>query len=399
MSDVLRLCLFDGECLPEVPFRTPFEEIPGLLIAGEASTWDELKEWLRIKPVDVVAVNLGDKKDQALAVVQRITETAPNCAILGVSRRTEPETIIAAMRAGCSQFVAWPVDLSDLNQALARIRKVLFQDRHTSKRVIVVGSAGGAGATTIACNLAVELGRLSERPCALVDMNLEFGDVCSTFDCDPGFTIADVCGSGVEIDRDFLSKAMHELPCHVAVMASPKTIDGVHNIVPENVPPMFELLGGMFYYVVVDMPRSYGYLNCAGLNSNDQVLVVTQPGVSFIRNAGRILSYLRSLNVNDDRIHIILNRSNSSLDRISPEDVAEHFGKPVFAMIPNDFRRVQWSLDLGQPITAKGPTSPARTAIAELARRIAGLSTDNPDEQSAGGLFSRLLGRSSKPRT
>jgi len=398
MTDTLRWCLFDGECLPEVPFREPFEQVSGLLIAGQASTWDELKEWLRIKPVDVVAVNLGDQKDHALAIVQRITEVAPTCAVLGVSRRTEPETIISAMRAGCNQFVAWPIDLNDLKQALNRIRKVRFQGQNASKRVIVIGSAGGAGATTIACNLAVELGRLSDQPSALVDMNLEFGDVCSTFDCEPAFTIADICRSGVEADRVLLAKAMHELECRVAILASPKTIDDVLAIDPDSIPAMFEAMAAMFPFIVVDMLRSYAYLSCTAINTADHILIVTQPGVSFVRNAGRILNYLRSFNISDDRIHIVLNRSNSSLDRISPDDVAKHFGKPVYAMIPNDFRRVQWSLDLGQPITAKGPSSPARAAIADLARRIAGLANDNPDESAGGGLFSRLLGRSSKAR-
>jgi pilus assembly protein CpaE len=231
-------------------------------------------------------------------------------------------------------------------------------------------------------------------------MNLEFGDVCASFDCTPSFSVADACRDGVEIDRLFLSKAMLELPCHVSILAAPKTIQEAHEIVPENIGNMFKVMAGMFPFVIVDLPRSYAYLSCAALEDADYVLIVTQLGVPFICNATRIFDCLQSLGVNDKHIEIVLNRCNSAIDKITPEDVTAHFGRPIFAMVPNDYRRVQSALDLGHPIVADAPSSPARLAIREMARKVAGLEQKGEEGAAGagGGFLSKLLRRSSKAK-
>jgi len=397
MSEVLRTYLYDAEGLPEEDFRAPFEQIRNVNIQGRASSWDELTQWLRLSRLDLVVVNLGGEKNQGLAIVQRIAETAPGISILGVSRKTDPQTIIAAMRAGCSQFVAWPIDPADLKEAVDRICTSRTQTLTSSKRVCVIGSAGGAGATSITCNLAVELGDLSGRRSAVVDMNLEFGDVSSSFDCNPPFTIADVCRGEGDIDRLLLEKAMHELPCSVSVLAAPKTIADAHAMSMERIGEMFRVMSELFPYVVVDLPRSYTLISYAVPQEADDILLVTQLGVPFIRNATRIFECLTSIGVAPHQIKIVLNRCNSAIDRITPKDVEEHFGQPVFAMVPNDYQHVKRALDFGQPLGEDAPKSPAKVAIQQLAHKIAGTEPENTQwAQKGKGLLSKLWRRSAK---
>ena len=66
-------------------------------------------------------INL-DAADESsgISMVQRIAEVVPDCGLIGVSRSNDPETIIAAMRAGCGQFVRWPIDQTDLRAAIER---------------------------------------------------------------------------------------------------------------------------------------------------------------------------------------------------------------------------------------------------------------------------------------
>jgi len=96
----------------------------------------------------------------------------------------------------------------------------------------------------------------------------------------------------------------------------------------------------------------------------------------------------------EQSVKIVLNRCKAEHIQLSPGDVESHFGKPAFAMIPNDYRRVQSSLDLGHGIMADAPKSPSRLAIHELARKIAGdqLPQDDPAGQSQG-LLDRLWRR------
>lgn len=400
MPEALRTCLFDAAEPALEQFRTPFEMARNLHIVAEASTWDELKEWLRHANLDMVAINLGESERQGLSIVQRIADVAPSCGVLGISSRTDPQTILAAMRAGCSQFVPWPIEADDLDMALDRIRASRTSELRSSKRICVIGSSGGAGATTVACNLAMELSHLTNRRCGLVDLNLEFGDVCSSFDCNPTYTLADVCREGSDPDRLLLGKALHELPCNVSILARPTKLKEALEVHPEGIDAALRVMGSMFPFVIVDLPRTSSFITAAAVRGAERTLVVTQLGVPYIRNATRIYDALLQMGAYEGTIEIVLNRCNANFERISPEEVEAHFGQPIFGMIPNDYRRVRSSLDLGHPIVTDAPTSPARMAIQQLARKVANgqLSEDEAAAVVAPGFFSKFWQRPAKAK-
>jgi pilus assembly protein CpaE len=394
MSNTLRICLFDPNGQKGNEFRVPFGELSGAVVAAEPSDWDDLREWIKHSGVDVVVVNLDDEAGQGLEVVQRLGQLAQGCGIIGVSENSDPAHIISAMRAGCSQFVCWPVDPEDLSSAVERIRATRRVATASSKRICVVGSSGGAGATMVACNLALELGHLSDRHTALIDLNLEFGDVGCAFDCTPKFSVADVCKAGIEADRLLLGKAMHELPCNVSILPRPERIEEAREVTPDGVETLLRVVAELHPYIVVDLPRAFSFLSAAALRDADHVLIVTQLGVPFIRNASRIYQCLLEMGAEEERIDIILNRCKANFERISPEEVESHFGRPIFAMIPNDYRRVQTALDFGHPIMADSPSSPARVAIQEIARKIASDETgEKHSTVDSGGLLGRFWRR------
>ncbi len=398
MADALRVCLFNRDPSKNEVFGTVLGQLRNAEVVAQTDVPEDLKEWVRHGEVDLVIVNLDDADDKALPLVQDLLDVRPGIGVLGVSQKTDPNTIISAMRAGCSQFVPWPVDLEDLRAAVGRIRSTRVTAVQASKRFCVIGSSGGAGATTVACNLAMELGHLSDRRCALIDLNLEFGDICCAFDCTPKYTVSDICRDDVEIDRVLLEKAMHDLPCNVAVLGRPNKLEEAREVTPDGIVNTLQILAGTYPFVVVDLPRYYSFLSAAALEEADRVLIVTQLGVSYIRNATRIFQSLRQMGADERRVEIVLNRCKANFERITPDEVEEHFGRPIFAMIPNDYRRVQSALDLGQPIGTDAPQSPARIAIQEMARKL--VSEDPTGEPArpapTAGFLSKFWRRSGK---
>lgn len=391
----IKIALFEASPVPAEPFNKPFEATGQLQVVGLFQKWEDLSEWVRESAVDMVAVSLDDDGNIGLGVVERIVRTAPQVAIIGVSRATDPASIIGAMRSGCAQFVCWPIDPEDLKSAINQIRASRLNATHKSRRICVVGSSGGSGATTVACNLSMELAHLTERPTALVDLNIEFGDVACAFDVTPKYTLADVCREGMEPDRMMVGQALHELPCKVSVLARPERLEDARLISPENVDRTFRLLAETFPYVVVDLPRGFDFLNSAALLHAERVLIVTQLGVPFVRNAIRIRDCLLQMDVPEDNIELVLNRCQASFERLKQADVEQHFGKPAFAIIPNDYKRVMTALDLGHPIVADAPNSPARLAIQQMAKRLVG-GEENPALGEGEGLFGKIFGRKTK---
>lgn len=392
MAVPLRICLFNRTGNVDAAIGNAFQTVSDVRLLGVCAEWEQLQTQLRTGHADVVAVDLdADDAAAGLVIVQRIAEVAPECAIIGMSASNDSNIIIAAMRAGCGQFVRLPIDPADLNDAVERIRRSRAAAPVASggKRICIMGSSGGAGATTIACNLAIELGALLQKRTALVDMNLAFGDVACAFDCTPKYTIADVCRHDVEIDHALLEGAMHELPSNVSILARPNEMDlSVSSVAPERVENLFDALGNMFPFVIADLPREFTPQTMAALSRADHVLIVTQLAVPFIRNAVRAYEFLLHAGADEERVEIVLNRRNAAYDRLKPEEIEEHFGRPLFACVPNDYKRITASRDLGQPIMIDAPNSPARLAIQDMARRLAAdvLGTD-VEEESAGGLL------------
>ncbi len=367
MTETLNLLLYSPRV--ELPLHESFEAIDGVRILGRASTRTDLMGWMRSNHIDMVAVVLGGEDD--LAVVEGISEASPGTTVIGIGRQTDPTTIISAMRAGCGQFVPWPIDMDDLRSAVNRIRASRTGRNHDSMVICAIGSSGGVGSTTIACNLAIELGRSVNRQCALIDMDLEFGDVGCFLDSRPMYSVVDLCGKAVELDRSMVEHAFLDLPAKVSVLLRPEHLEATREATPEGVASMIALAEEIFPFVVIDLPRSSGPLGAAALEAADLVLIVTQLGVSPIRNATRIHECLSQMDVPEENIEIVLNRCGAESAGFGPDKVAEHFNKPVFATIPNDYRRAKASLDRGRAIVASAPKSPVGRSIREMALRIA----------------------------
>jgi pilus assembly protein CpaE len=395
----VRFCFYSTDQGTAQSIRNALDDTLHLRVIKEVSDWPDLRDFLDASEVEMVLVNLDPDPQETLQVVQQLVRLVPDMGILGVSASTDPQSIIQAMRAGCTQFVCSPVDTADLNNAVARIQATRKHVDHTSRRICVVGSAGGVGVTTIACNLALELAHLTERPSALVDLNLEFGDVACAFDCKPAYSVADLCRTGTELDRTMVESAMHVLPCDVHLLGRPEQLQDAHEVAPESVEKLLEMLGGTYANVVIDLPRGFSFFSAVAIERADLVLIIAQLTVHSVRNASRIYELLRHMGADIDRLEVVLNRCKAEFERITPEDVEKHFARPVFGMIPNDYRRVAASLDLGNPSRANAPKNSACVAIQNMAKKIAselqGVEAVTPQPR---GLFGRLWGKKESAR-
>lgn len=394
MPITLRLCLFDRASEPS--FQQAFTSLRDVEIVARCRAWHELEQTLLFGNVDAVAVNLDGEDDAPrLLTLERINEVGPDAPILGVGSDARPDAIIAAMRAGCAQFVPTPIDQSDLTAAIDRIRRQHVPTAEGCEHIAIVGSAGGAGSTTLSCNLALELARQTGRRTALIDMDLHFGDIACLFDRNPKYSVTDLCRPDVEIDRTLVEAALDELPCNVSLLARPESIELAYEVDPEAVEKLFRCLGNIFPFVVTDIPRHLSTANVRALQLAHRVFLVSQLAVPFLRNATRLYKMMLQAGVEEERISLILNRCNAEHERIRPEEVANHFGKPIFAIIPNDYKRVTAARDLGHPILVAAAKSPARLAIQNIAQQIAtghlGEAPPAAAAQSSGflGLFRR----------
>ncbi len=392
MSNLLRVCLYNTEPEASHELLGHITALNFVRLIREVGTPEVLADLLHEGSVNLVFFHLDPDPENVVEVIDQVSTRYPELALIAISHESGPEAILAPMRAGCDQFVCEPIEYSDLATAVSRVASRRLLSTAKSRCICVTGSVGGVGATSIAANLAMEIGELSERTCALVDLDLQFGDVAANFDCEPKYTFYDLGVAGTDLDRSIVTDTLVTLPCNVALLARPEQIEQHEALTPEIVRHVIELLGGAYENVVVDVPRHFDHRTLSVITQADLILVVCQLLVPSIRNAKRYLEALMQLGVPEERVEIVVNRGDSTGGRITVADLEENLKKRVFVCVPNDYAFVARSIDFGKPIASLGRKNAVRTAIQKIARQILGeVEPDKRRDRGQRSFLGRLL--------
>ncbi len=396
MSNLLHICLYnlDPESSQEL-----LGHIGGLnfvRLAAEVSSPEELAAVLENDDANVVFFHLDPNPAAVVEVIEQVSTSYPSTALLAVSHQTDPKSILEPMRAGCDQFVCEPIDPLDLAQAIGKLATKRLSSSVKSRCICVVSPSGGSGATSIACNLAMEIGKASDRPCALVDCDLQFGACAMNFDCDPKYTLFDLADSVSRLDRSLIESTATELPNNVALLSRPKALDQEEMFTPDVMHRIIERLATTYENIIIDLPNELNHRTSSILRQADMVLVVCQLLVPNIRNTGRYVEALVRLGLPEDRVEVLLNRCDGRSGRVATKDVEAAINKSVYATIPNDYQFVARSIDFGRPIATLDERNPVRTAIRKIATQIlskSGAQVPVEPAKEERGFFGRLLTR------
>ena len=256
-----------------------------------------------------------------------------------------------------------------------------------SQLICVVGSASGAGATTVASNLALELAELGR--VALIDLDLEFGGIACAFDVEIGYTIADVCCPDKfnDLDETILDSALYEKH-GISILGRPHSLIEAGNVDPNGIAKALDIMSEMFEYVIVDLSRINNELGLAALRKADKILIVIQPNVLCVRNVDRIVTGMIDIGVDPDNMGVVFNRFESKND--FGKSIEASLKRPIVARIPNSYSAVSMSLDTG--VNAKD-NSLVRVATRNLALCMSGAQ---PKEEAKPSWFRRFINKLKK---
>ncbi|MCK6455814.1 MAG: hypothetical protein L6Q92_04715 [Phycisphaerae bacterium] len=357
-------------------------------IVARTTTRQDLRTALSSNRPRVLVLDL-DHAEATYTIVEAL-EICTDLCIVGVTGETDSKAMIAAVRAGCRQLSAKPLDADDLIAAIRRALNEASDQSLPGRTIGVIGAAGGCGATTIACHLADSLARQTNAPTYIADLDLEFGGVARAWDIDAVHTIADVAGAGA-VDAVLLKKAATEMPNRVWVLARPRTIEEAHAVDDAIVGQLLRTARGHFASIVLDLPRKLDAVTWTAAEQCDRLLIVIQLTVPAVDNARRLMDVLNRLGMPDDRIAIVANRYRKNMHTVTPDVVENTLKRELLTIIPNDYKAVSESIDLGRPMDTR---SPVYSAIAELGGKLLGA----PGVSKPRGWLARLSRRAMPAR-
>lgn len=295
-------------------------------------------------------------------------------ALLILSENTSSEFFMAAIRAGVRDVLHLPLVPEALEEAVRRIENK-FKPTAVAKKIgrviVFIAGKGGGGATFLACNLAYILAVVHGAKVALLDLNLQFGDAALfVSDQVPTNTLADVAGNISRLDASLLASSMVSVLPNFGVLAAPEDAERAMEVKPEHVEALLKLAKTQYDYVILDIGQTLNATSVKALDHADQVFVVLQETLPFIRDSKRLIHALQSLGYGKEKIHLVLNRYETGGD-IQLEDVEATLGMKVFITIPNSYEAVSASVNQGVPIMKIGKNDPVTKALQDMAQKMA----------------------------
>ncbi|WP_421119472.1 CpaE family protein [Aquihabitans daechungensis] len=305
-----------------------------------------------------------------------------------IAENLSTEVFQRAMRSGVRDVLGAPVDTGQLNEAVRRVSQSLVgvgpsgavgtispttpeDEPSVGGRVITVFSTkGGAGKSVLATNLGVILAQRADGPVALVDADLQFGDIAVMLKLAPQHTIVDAVGSFDRLDVGFLESllATHQ-PSGLKVLPAPLEPAFADQIGAEQMNAIIRLLRTFCSYVVVDTPAYFNDVVLGLIEESDDVLLVAGMDIPNIKNVKIGLQTLRLLNTPMNKIHLILNRANSKV-KLEVSEVERTLQVKADALIPSDIV-VPQSVNKGTPVVIDAPRSAIAKSLEQLADRFA----------------------------
>jgi pilus assembly protein CpaE len=337
---------------------------------------------------DVVLLDLGRNAAPFFALGAQLRRTRPATRLIAVSAVSPltQEVLLEAMRCGVQDFIPKPVNVDVLKDLLSRFAEEPGSEERRSldKLIVVMGSKGGVGATTVAVNLAVQLSVFARKRVALLDFARPLGNVHLLLDLHPQFGLRDAVENLDRLDSHFFSGLLTSHKTNLQVLAGATQPEEWQAIAVGALERVVNVAQSSFDMVVVDMGSQFGSEWAPMLKMARMILIIVEANVPSIWTLQRRFMALKGLGIEPERARIVLNRWHKGDEEVL-KGVQKDFSWPVFARIPNDFRKASASVNLGTPLLENEQNNGLSTRYRQVAAQIAGVDP-NPAAKKSGGL-------------
>ncbi|MBK3636163.1 P-loop NTPase [Streptomyces sp. MBT97] len=337
-----------------------------------AESVDELPE------VVVVHERIGPVP--ALELVREVALRFPAVGVVLVTTDVGPGLFAAAMDAGARGLVTLPLTYEDLaNRVQAVAQWSVGVRRHLGHGgdvftgvggtvVTVSGAKGGVGATFAAVQLALAA-QASGRSTALVDLDLQSGDIASYLDVQFRRSVVDLAAI-TDISPRILAEAVFRHDSGVALLLAPGEGERGEEVTDRAARQIIGALRSRYEIVVVDCGAQLSGAGAAAVELAERALLVTTPDVVAVRAAKRTVRMWDRLQIRKaEETTVVVNRHTRSTE-IQPALIKKITGTAVATTtVPAAFRELQAAVDAGR-VHALDGRSTVRQALWALAAEL-----------------------------
>lgn len=257
----------------------------------------------------------------------------------------------------------------------------------SGKVLTVTSGKGGVGKTTTTANLGIALASLGQKVvCIDTDIGLRNLDVVMGLENRIVYDLVDLIEGRCRLAQAMIRDRRYD---NLFLIPAAQTRDK-SAVSPDDMVRLCDELRSEVDWIIIDSPAGIerGFRNA--LAPSDEVIVITNPEVSAVRDADRIIGLIEAEEKGPARL--IINRINPGMvkrgDMLSGPDVVELLAVPLIGMVPED-EAVLVSTNHGQPVVLNLQSKAGR-AFLNIGKRLMGKDVPWMELEDKSGLFTRI---------
>lgn len=361
-------------------------------VIGVARTGKEAIQLSQELDPDVVLMDINMPDMDGIAATEAIHSKQQAVQVVILSVQSDQNYMRRAMLAGARDFLTKPPMGDELISAIRRAGEMAKNEKSKAARtqvapvpgltspmagfggprgkiVTIYSPKGGTGCTTLAVNLALVLNDANTKV-ALVDGNLQFGDVAVFVNEQGKNTVLDLAPRADELDANVVEEVMLKHSASgLNILAAPSRPEYAEKVSSSQFAKTLEFLAQLYKYVIVDTSPTLTDVTLATIDVSDIIILVTTQDIPSIKNSRLFLDLLQNLGIRRDRIMFIMNRFDKKVN-ITPDRVADNLKQEVTLVIPMDEATAVKAVNRGVPFVLDSKNQPVARGVFALAENV-----------------------------
>ena len=406
MAEKIRVAIVDDVTQTRSDIRRLLDLEDDIEVVGEAENGRKALDMVAQSRPHVVLMDINMPIMDGIAATEALARSNPEVSVIIISIQGEQEYLKLAMIAGAREYMVKPLSSEEMS---ATIRQVYQLDRRRyqdglrkqkagedevkgkqkrGKMITLFSGKGGSGKSILAANLATVLARRKQRV-ALVDLDLEFGDLAVMFNLSETASMGDLAAEE-EFSREALE---HHLVHHISgvdILAAPHWPQQAEGIEADFVEQVLEELREGYDYIFIDTAAAFSEISLRALEMSDQIIVPVLEEITAVKNLRTTYEIFYQLQL-EEKSHVIINRSGRKTG-IEREDLEKSLGIKVEHSLVDCPKTVIPSVNKGVPFALELDNSDLSRDTVELAKLVARdfrrQQGDKDHSKSRGGFLS-----------
>jgi pilus assembly protein CpaE len=336
---------------------------------------------------DLILMDVALPKLDGYAATQQIRSAekpGKRVPIIMLTSEADVGERVKGLRAGADDDIVKPFHPLEL---IARIRALLARSGATvaapagqeaatlGRLALFYGAKGGVGTTTIAINTGIALVRELKRKAALVDANLQFGDLRVFLDLALDSASIVNAMSEPDLDADLLRTLVVHHHSGLDLLLAPTSPESADLVMerqrsdPGSLSNLLSIARRLYDYTLVDMAKSMDDFNLQLFDEADVIFVVMTADLSCLKNVQLVLKTMDNLGYHRAKVQLVLNRSNAYTG-INVNNAESVLGRKIDFQVINEYRGAISALNSGEPFMSSRPDAPLSRSVSEFAREV-----------------------------